>query len=112
MKIPCNKSALVTAVVLASAAGSQLTLAQDEPKSRVTSLMLEEVVVTAQKRAEESQDVPISISALSEVDLERRGVLNAGDLINTLPNMVGFESPGSRSNLSINLRGVGGGASA
>ena len=112
MKIPCNKSALVSAVVLASAAGSQLTLAQDEPKSRVTSLMLEEVVVTAQKRAEESQDVPISISALSEVDLERRGVLNAGDLINTLPNMVGFESPGSRSNLSINLRGVGGGASS
>ena len=29
MKIPCNKSALVSAVVLASAAGSQLTLAQE-----------------------------------------------------------------------------------
>ncbi|MCB1647853.1 MAG: TonB-dependent receptor plug domain-containing protein, partial [Pseudomonadales bacterium] len=56
--------------------------------------------------------MPISISALSETDLERRGVLNAGDLISTLPNMTGFESPGSRANLSINLRGVGGGASS
>ena len=72
--------------------------------------MLEEVVVTAQKRAEDSQDVPISISALSETDLERRGVVNAGDLISTLPNMTGYEAPGSRSNLSINMRGVGSGS--
>lgn len=112
MKIPFNKSALVSAVMLASAAGSQLALAQDEPKSRVTSLMLEEVVVTAQKRAEDTQDIPISISALSETDLERRGVVNAGDLMSTMPNMVGFQSPGSRSNLSIRMRGIGGGASS
>ena len=62
-------------------------------QSKVTSLALEEVVVTAQKRAEDSQDVPISISALSETDLERRGVLNAGDLISTLPNMTGYGRP-------------------
>ena len=110
MKIPFNKSALVSALVLAGASSSSLVMAQDAPKSKVTSLMLEEVVVTAQKRAEDSQDVPISISALSETDLERRGVLNAGDLISTLPNMTGFEAPGSRGNLSINLRGVSSGS--
>lgn len=103
-----NKSTLLSAVILAGAASTPQVLAQ----SKVTALALEEVVVTAQKRAEDSQDVPISISALSETDLERRGVLNAGDLISTLPNMTGFESPGSRANLSINLRGVGGGASS
>ena len=110
MKIPFKKSALVSALVLAGASNSSLVMAQDAPKSKVTSLMLEEVVVTAQKRAEDSQDVPISISALSETDLERRGVLNAGDLISTLPNMTGFEAPGSRGNLSINLRGVSSGS--
>ena len=106
MMIPSKKSVLVSALVLAGAANSPLVLAQ----SKVTSLALEEVVVTAQKRAEDSQDVPISISALSETDLERRGVLNAGDLISTLPNMTGYEAPGSRGNLSINLRGVSSGS--
>jgi len=110
MKIPFNKSALVSALVLAGASSSPLVLAQDEPKSKVTSLMLEEVVVTAQKREEDSQDVPIAITALSETDLERRGVLNAGDLITTMPNMSGFESPGSRGNLGINMRGIGAGS--
>ena len=110
MIIPFKKSALVSALVLAGAVNSPLVLAQDKPKSQVTNLALEEVVVTAQKRAEDSQDVPISISALSETDLERRGVLNAGDLISTLPNMTGFEAPGSRGNLSVNMRGVSSGS--
>ena len=47
MKIPFNKSALVSALVLAGASSSSLVMAQDAPKSKVTSLMLEEVVVTA-----------------------------------------------------------------
>jgi iron complex outermembrane recepter protein len=106
MMIPHKKSVLVSALLLAGAANSPQLLAQ----SKVTSLMLEEVVVTAQKRAEDSQDVPISISALSETDLERRGVVNAGDLISTLPNMTGFEAPGSRGNLSVNVRGVSSGS--
>jgi iron complex outermembrane receptor protein len=104
--VPFKKSTLLSALVLAGAAHAPLVLAQ----SKVTSLALEEVVVTAQKRAEDSQDVPISITALSETDLERRGVANAGDLISTLPNMSGFESPGSRGNLGINMRGIGAGS--
>jgi iron complex outermembrane recepter protein len=108
MMIPYKKSVLVSALVLAGVANSPLVLAQ----SKVTSLALEEVVVTAQKRAEDSQDVPISITALSETDLERRGVLNAGDLISTMPNMTGYEAPGSRANLSVNMRGVGGGSAS
>ena len=106
MMIPYKKSVLVSALLLVGAANSPQLLAQ----SKVTSLALEEVVVTAQKRAEDSQDVPISISALSETDLERRGVLNAGDLISTLPNMTGFEAPGARGNLSVNMRGVSSGS--
>ncbi len=108
MMIPFKRTALLSALVLAGAANSPLSLAQ--PESRVTTLALEEVVVTAQKREEDTQDVPISITALSETDLERRGVLNAGDLIGTLPNMSGFESPGARGNLGISMRGIGAGS--
>ena len=37
-------------------------------------------------------------------------MVNAGDLISTLPNMTGFEAPGSRGNLSVNVRGVSSGS--
>ncbi len=73
-------------------------------------LVLEEVVVTAQKRVESIQDVPMSISALSSSAIERKGFTNAGDLIGSVPNMHGFEAPGSRGNLSLSIRGVSAGS--
>ncbi|MCK7513415.1 MAG: TonB-dependent receptor plug domain-containing protein, partial [Desulfobacterales bacterium] len=55
--------------------------------------------------------MPISIAALSETDLERRGEANAGDLISTLPNLTGFAGhPGARGSLGINMRGIGAGS--
>ncbi len=82
------------------------------PWRRKTSpiLGLEEMVVTAQKREENLQAVPISISALSATDIERRGVQNSADLVSAMPNMGGFISPGSRGDLSVTLRGVAGAA--
>ena len=106
MKIPFKKCLLATSVALGGAAYNQAVLAQ----SSTTSLMLEEVLVTAQKREEGVQDVPISITALSEVDLERRGVQNVGDLINAVPNVGGYEAPGARGNVSVSMRGIGSGS--
>ncbi len=97
-----------TALSLAlAAAGNLLAVQAFGAESKVTNLGIEELVVTAQKREQNLQAVPISISALSATDIERRGVHNAANLINSIPNMGGFISPASRSNLSINLRGVG-----
>jgi outer membrane receptor protein involved in Fe transport len=73
-------------------------------------LGIEEMVVTAQKREENLQAVPISISALSATDIERRGVNNPADLLGTMPNMGGFTSPGSRGTSAITMRGVAGGS--
>ncbi|GAB3270987.1 hypothetical protein GCM10027297_02810 [Parahaliea aestuarii] len=73
---------------------------------------LEEVVVTAQKREESSQDTPISITALSESNIENRGINNSEDLIGQIPGVSGYDSPGSRAATAINMRGVSGGAPA
>jgi len=101
-----RKSALSLGIV---AAGSlllaELALAQD-----VTDLGIEEMVVTAQKREENVQAVPISISTLSATDIERRGLQNTQDLIGTIPNMGGFQPPGAKGNLAISLRGVSSGS--
>ena len=76
----------------------------------LTQLGIEEVVVTAQKREEDMQSVPISISTLSASDIERRGVQNSQDLVGTIPNMGGFQPPGAKGNLAISLRGVSSGS--
>jgi iron complex outermembrane receptor protein len=53
---------------------------------------LEEIVVTAQRRVERLQDVPLAITALSASDLEDRGVRQAGDITASVPNML-LDSP-------------------
>jgi len=50
---------------------------------------LEEVLVTAQKRAESVQDVPIAISAVSEDILLKTGVNNVTALIPMIPGLTG-----------------------
>src|SRR5690349_9086725 len=49
--------------------------------------VVEEVVVTAQKRAENVQDVPIAISAFTENALQARAVGNVAQLSNLAPNV-------------------------
>ena len=70
---------------------------------------MDEIIVTAQKKAESMQDTPISMTALRADDIEARGVANILDLFTATPGMSGFEAPSSRGNVSINLRGVGSG---
>ncbi len=69
-------------------------------------LALEEVVVTAQKREESIQDTPISMTALGEFAIENRGIANTEDLMGQVPGLSGFNSPGSRSAVALNMRGV------
>jgi iron complex outermembrane recepter protein len=54
---------------------------------------LEEVIVTAQKRTENLQDVPVSITALSSEDLEKLNVTKFSDYVNYLPS-VAWQSSG------------------
>lgn len=79
--------------------------------SGIANAMLEEVVVTAQKRVENSQDIPLSIEVVSGEFLERNGVFGLFDLSTSVPGVGGFEAPGSRGNVSINLRGISSGNS-
>ncbi|WP_170228298.1 TonB-dependent receptor [Denitratisoma oestradiolicum] len=66
---------------------------------------LEEIVVTAQKRAERLQDVPISISAISGSQLENRGIQNVADLSSLAPNLQVSSTPGNASTSQIAIRG-------
>jgi iron complex outermembrane receptor protein len=65
---------------------------------------VETIVVTAQKRAEDSQDIPIAITALSADDLAARGIKNMSDLATSVPGMSFGDVSGAPQIFS---RGVG-----
>ncbi|MDT0508147.1 TonB-dependent receptor [Novosphingobium sp. MMS21-SN21R] len=69
-----------------------------------------EIVVTAQKRAENVQDVPIAISAFSADSLQERAVSSVASLSNISPNVTldaGTPFSGSSAVLSAYIRGIG-----
>lgn len=71
---------------------------------------LEEVIVTAQKRAENVQRVPIAITAFSAAALAERGVTNVADVSSFTPNVQIDRSSafaGSSTILSAYVRGIG-----
>ena len=68
---------------------------------------LEEIIVTAQKRAESLQDVPISMTALSGEKIEEVGINSFQELTAYVPNLSITENA---VNTIIGMRGVGIGA--
>ncbi len=71
---------------------------------------LQEVVVTAERRSENVQSVPISITAFTADSLQQRNLVSVGALGNLTPSVnldSGSPFSGDRSVLSASIRGVG-----
>jgi iron complex outermembrane recepter protein len=71
---------------------------------------LEEITVTAQRRAQNIQDVPIAVSALTAEALQQKGVNDVQQITNFIANVnIDSASPfsGSTSVLSAYVRGIG-----
>ncbi|MES2044847.1 MAG: TonB-dependent receptor [Pseudomonadota bacterium] len=64
-----------------------------------------DVIVTAQRRAERAQDVPIALSVVSAGDLSRTGAFNVNRLQQLQPSLQFYSS--NPRNSSINIRGLG-----
>ena len=94
-----TKTALYTSIIAASVSAVSTAIAQNGEGA-----VLEEVLVTAQRRSESLQDVPIAVSALSADDLYQSGVEGTKSLQIVVPSLV-INNAGSNAN--IYLRGVG-----
>ncbi len=66
-----------------------------------------DIVVTARRRAESLQDVPIAVTAYSGETLEATGSLDITDISDTTPNVTLEPSRGTNSTLTAFIRGVG-----
>ena len=66
-----------------------------------------EIVVTARRRDEALQDVPIAVTAYSGAELERQGATDITDVGDTTPNVTLEVSRGTNSTLTAFIRGIG-----
>ncbi|MDB5972775.1 MAG: hypothetical protein JWQ90_5225 [Hydrocarboniphaga sp.] len=67
---------------------------------------IEEVIVTAQRREEKLQEVPLAVSAFSSDQLESRGIANIADLSALSPGLQISKTPSNSTISQISIRGV------
>ena len=110
--IPINPDRRVRALVGSSVAAAALTVfavavpahAQQSGADKT----IDEIVVTTARRREESlMEVPLSISVLGGVDLERVGAVDIVEIAKQSPNVTLEVSRGTNTTLTAFIRGVG-----
>ncbi|MEH6548853.1 MAG: TonB-dependent receptor [Pseudomonadales bacterium] len=99
---------LSKAVAIASlpflAAGPSMVMAQQAPESTEAG-QLEEITVSARRRTENLQDVPMSVEAFNESAIESLNVYKFSDLASQVPNLTFVRGESGRLNTPI-IRGM------
>ena len=106
-KIIC-KPALYAAVSIAAVVGSAAPATAQTSEAAADESVggVPEIVVTAQRREQSVQDVPIAITALDAQSLETRGVTSALEIAQFVPNLVGINNTGLGTGNAYFLRGI------
>jgi iron complex outermembrane receptor protein len=102
-----NRRARLTRCLLVPTSGMLVAAAAygaDSGPKTPLGAAIEEVIVTAQKREENLQDVPVSVQALNSARLEKLNVADFNDYVKFLPS-VSFKASGP-GNAQIYMRGV------
>ncbi len=98
---------VASAVAAALGSASRRADAADaQPADSANDLQLEVVTVTATKRAEKLQDVPVAVTALTADTLERNNVRELGDVVKLSPSLV-ITYGSQPGNFAISMRGIG-----
>lgn len=82
------------------------------PADAASGSMLEEVVVTAQKRTERLQDVPVAVSAVSGEALQAAHATSLADYAAYIPSLQVISFTGQPGQVSLALRGITTGSTA
>jgi iron complex outermembrane receptor protein len=91
------KPTLLSSAILVALVGQPVTaFAQNS---------LEEIIVTARRRAESFQDVPVTITAFSEADIKNAGIERPQDFISLTPNVTLVETQ-NQGNAFVTIRGI------
>jgi iron complex outermembrane receptor protein len=93
-------------VTSALAVGSGIAMADEESDSS-KGRIIEEVMVTAMKRAQSAQEIPVALSAFSGQDLAARGIMSPQDLARLVPSLsFGTHNNNPGITMDVSIRGV------
>lgn len=110
MKFSTFKKTLFLSSVLGAAALAAPAAAQDaapqEAQADEGAFGGTEIIVTAQKRAQNLQDVPVAITVVSGDQLERANVNSAEQLFQRVPTLT-FRKGNTNKDSALSIRGVG-----
>jgi iron complex outermembrane receptor protein len=70
------------------------------------STQIEEVIVTAQRREQKLQDVPVAVTAMTAEQIESRGISDIGDLNALSPGLQISKTPSNTTISQITIRGI------
>ncbi|MEM8636797.1 MAG: TonB-dependent receptor [Pseudomonadota bacterium] len=99
---------LATTFLSAQLASVSAADAQERIRERLdTDRVLGTIEVTAQKRTEDLQDVPISITTFDAVALDTLRIDGFDDIANFTPGVIASPNAGDSSGLSVFIRGIG-----
>ena len=102
------KCAAAVAAILGTRVGVAAAVDQaSAPEAGASAAGIQEVVVTAQRRTENAQDVPIAIQAFTTETLQQLNVSNFDDLIKYMPNVTAPSAGPGQS--QIFMRGLSAG---
>jgi len=103
----CLHLASITVLASLAARSGYAQTSPEETADASSPRALEEIVVTAQRRAESIQDVPISVTALTTEFITDNGIRNIEDLAGFAPSLYTTNSVNYGA-APVSIRGIGG----
>lgn len=97
-------SAAIAAITMASTVRAEAPLAPDAPEAEAAQ-RASDIVITARRREETAQEVPLAISVVSGDLLNNTGNFNVGRLQQLTPTLQYYSS--NPRNTAVNIRGIG-----
>ncbi|REL31319.1 TonB-dependent receptor [Thalassotalea euphylliae] len=100
---PLTKLSLSIALSCSVAAVAQESATDADPQAKA----IERITVTARKRAEGLQDIPLAVSALDEAAIARNAINTLADIQAQVPALTIYAARGTSSTATAYIRGVG-----
>lgn len=102
-----SKTLSFTAVSLGAAAFYGSALAQQTAPVAEAEPEIEVIIVTARKRAETLQDIPLAVTAVDQAAIARNAISTLADIQAQTPSLTIYAARGTSSTATAYIRGVG-----
>ena len=105
MRAAFHRACLLSSLAVTTFTATQAAAQEQRPSD--ASPGLQEIIVTAQKKAENLQQTPLAVSAVTSETIEQRGISDVSSLTSVAPNLIVGVTGAATANAAIFIRGIG-----